>query len=84
MAACLAVQQVPYPPPVIIDLDVDPVPDPPPFKLQHILLWWPIRAGTFVGGLSTLMHVLTSLAGLCGWRQWVAAILVPTFAMTGW
>lgn len=83
MAACLAVHQIPAPPPLIIEVG-EPTPEPPPLRLHHILLWWPIRAGTFVVGISTLMHVLISLVGLSGWRQWIAAIGVPTFALTAW
>lgn len=84
MAACLAVHQVPYPPPIIIDLTVTPNREPPPFRLQHVLSWWPIRAGAFVIGISTLMHVITSLAGLSNWQQWVVAIVAPTLGLTAW
>ncbi|WP_146410044.1 hypothetical protein [Allorhodopirellula heiligendammensis] len=83
MAACLAVHQIPFPRAVVIEIG-EPVPDPPPFRPHHILSWWLIRAGTYVVGISTLMHVLTSLIGLSGWRQWMAATCVPTFALTAW
>jgi len=57
---------------------------PGPFHFRYGLLLLQIRTLAFVVGVSMLMHVLTSLGGLSGMRQWAAAILVPTFASAGW
>ena len=83
MAVRLAVHQIPPPPPVIV-VNGEPISEPSPIRLNHILTWWPIHFGTFFAGISTLMHMLTSIAGLTGWRQWLTAICVPTFALTAW
>ena len=83
LAVCLAVHQVPFPP-ATVSSAYDPDPEGAPFRWYYVLSWWPIQALNFVIGVAILMHVLTSLAGLHGWRQWLAAILVPTFTFTAW
>jgi len=94
MAFCLAVHSSPHPPPTVIYSPhaprtiIGPIVDierePAPFRFQYVLASWPIRALTFVVGISTLMHVLTSVIGLVGFRRWAFAILSPTLAIAGW
>jgi len=83
LAVCLAIHQVPFPPATVIDAN-DPNPKFPPFRWHYVLSSWQIQFLNFVIGIATLMHVLTSVSGLHGWRQWLAAILVPTFTFTVW
>lgn len=83
LAVCRAIHQVPFPPVTVVDAN-DPNPRIPDFRWYYVLSWWPIQALTFIVGVATLMHILTSLAGLDGWRQWILAVLVPTFTFTAW
>ncbi|TWT67376.1 hypothetical protein [Allorhodopirellula solitaria] len=83
LAVCIAVHQIPFPPATVVYAN-DADPKIPPFRWHYVLSWWPVQALTLVVGVATLMHVLTSLAGLYGWRQWLAAILVPTLSFTAW
>lgn len=83
LAVSIAVHQVAFPPASIVDAN-DPNPKLPMFRWYYVLSSWPIQALNVIMGVATLMHVLTSLAGLHGWRQWIAAILVPTLAFTAW
>jgi hypothetical protein len=92
MAICLAVHYSPHPPPTIVYSPhaprtiIGPIvnAERTPFRFQYVLASWPIRALTFVVGISTLMHVLTSVVGLVGFRRWAFAILSPTLALAGW
>lgn len=83
IAVCLVVHQVPYSTETIVDVSY-PIPKPIPFRIAAFLHWWPIEIGSFYVGIAMLMHVLTSLVRLSGWRQWLTAIVVPTFALTAW
>ena len=83
IAVCLAIYLVPLPTVTIIDLNGSN-PAARPFRWYYVLSWWPIQAINFIVGVGTLMHVVTSLVGLTGWRQWIAAILFPTIWFTAW
>ena len=94
VAFCLAVHCYPHPAPTVIYSPYAPRTiigpiveiehEPTPFRFQYVLASWPIRALTFVVGISTLMHVLTSVVGLAGFRRWAFAIFLPTLAIAAW
>ena len=46
--------------------------------------FWQLRFAAFIFGVSTLMHIATTVFRLESWWRWAFAILIPTAGITVW